>query len=362
MRYVDRLHRASFTRRRRDARRRSRAFTLVELLVVIAIVGLLIALLLPAVQQAREAARRIDCTSHLKQIALAALSYESANQVLPPSGDAALELRNSWLKWFNQKAGPMHSWAVFILPFIEQQNLYSRFDMKASVMAQPGDPQAEFVPAYLCPSDEALGRYFRDEQLTADRRLAKGNYAAYVSPFHVDLQMRFPGAFIAGGQNLKAIEDGMSNTIGLAEVRTRANEQDERGTWALAWSAASLLAFDMHDVSDDHGGLRDGTGFHAWSLRGGGQTPNLEQAVNQKVSNRDVLEICPDVAEADLERMPCFNFANSPWRTSAPRSLHGGGVNAAYVDGRVTFLADSIDEVAMAYLVSIADEEIAGEH
>lgn len=337
---------------------RARGFTLVELLVVISIMGVLIALLLPAVQQAREAARRVSCVNNLHQLAVATGNHESAHGKLPPSGDSLVETRGSAkLQVYVQRSGKMHSWAVFLLPYLEQQNLYDQFDLNASVIAQPKNPQAQAIDSLLCPSDEARGRVLADEALTGGRRLAKGNYAAYVSPFHVDLQMRFRGAFIAGGQELRSIEDGMSNTLAFSEVRTRDHEQDERGAWALGWSAASLLAFDMHDVSDEHGGVGDGVGFHAWSRRGGCQTPNLEQRITDDFSNRDVLQICPDVPGADLERMPCFDYANSRWLSSAPRSLHPGGVNATFLDGRVTFILDTVDEVVMAYQVSANDDE-----
>jgi len=332
-------------------------FTLIELLVAIAILGVLIALLLPAVQQAREAARRISCVNNLRQLAVAAGNFESARGKLPPSGDGLVEERISGLQLYLQRAGGMHSWAVYMLPYLEQQNLYSQFNLRATVLTQPKDPQAQTVDALLCPSDEARGRVLADDYLTGGRRLAKGNYAAFVSPFHVDLQMRFRGALIGGGQPLRAIEDGLSNTLAFSEVRTREHPQDERGAWALAWNAASLLAFDMHDVSDEMGGIRDGVGFHAWSRRGGCQTPNLEQQVTNDFSNRDVLQICPDVAGADLERMPCFDHASSPWLSAAPRSLHPGGVNATFLDGRVTFLLDTIDEVVMAYQVSASDDQ-----
>src|SRR3954467_6091271 len=92
--------------------RRWLAFTLVELLVVIAIIGILVALLLPAIQSAREAARRTKCTNNLKNIALACLNYESTKKTLPPASNTALKESQSGL-----------SWAVLILPFIEESTV-----------------------------------------------------------------------------------------------------------------------------------------------------------------------------------------------------------------------------------------------
>src|SRR3989304_6136809 len=94
-------------------------FTLVELLVVIAIIGILIALLLPAVQAAREAARRLQCSNNLKQVGLALLNYESSNRVFPFGGLGT------------QGGGFGHSWWVRILPFIEQNAVYEKFDQKS---------------------------------------------------------------------------------------------------------------------------------------------------------------------------------------------------------------------------------------
>jgi len=102
------------------ARRTSSGFTLVELLVVIAIIGILIALLLPAVQAAREAARRVSCTNNLKQIGLGLLNYESTHKKFP-SGSRSHRTTNEWI-WG-------HSWAVAILPYCEQGPLYDQFDM-----------------------------------------------------------------------------------------------------------------------------------------------------------------------------------------------------------------------------------------
>ncbi len=330
----------------------ARAFTLVELLVVISIVSVLISLLLPAVQAAREAARRIHCANNLKQLALATQNYESARGKLPPSGLVDL-VEKATYDSFEQRTGIQLSWAVLLLPYLEQQNLFDQFDLDRTAMQQPNRPQEQSVDLYLCPSDTARGRMFADLEITNGRQFAKGNYAAYVSPFHVDLQQRFPGALIHGGQALRQITDGMSRTIVYSEVRTRDHEQDERGVWALPWTGASLLAYDMHGLRWSSGGV-----FQPWGRRGATQIPNNQRGVHDPEGNRDVLQICPDVASADLEQMPCFRHSDSPWLSSAPRSLHLDGVNAAFLDGHITFLQNDIDELVMAFLVSINDERV----
>ena len=119
-----------------------RGFTLVELLVVIAIIGVLVALLLPAVQAAREAARRSQCQNNAKQLALAIQTYESAHGRIPDNSDP------------NTATSPGHSWITRILPNIEQANLYSQLKFKVT----RHDPQnfkvsQTVIPALLCPSD-----------------------------------------------------------------------------------------------------------------------------------------------------------------------------------------------------------------
>ena len=112
-----------------------RGFTLIELLVVIAIIAILVGLMMPAVQKAREAANRTQCSNNLKQIALAMHLYENTHKRLPPS---RLEQRASW--------------AWLILPFLEQDNLYRRVNLGLDVNKIDFTPFQINVPIYYCPS------------------------------------------------------------------------------------------------------------------------------------------------------------------------------------------------------------------
>jgi len=338
-------------------------FTLIELLVVIAIVGVLISLLLPAVQAAREAARRIQCTNNIRQVALAALNYESTEGVLPPStllDSTELVYNGTPYPAVDHQAGKQFSWAVLLLPFLEQQALFDQFDSSKIVFEQSGDPQANFVSGYLCPSDEAPGRYFSDSSLTHGKRFAKGNYAAYVSPYHIDLQLLYPGAIIATGQPISRIEDGTSQTIAFSEVRTLDAEQDERGAWALPWAGASILSFDMHhECASGSFPCPEERYYRAYpGSLGHTQTPNgLGPTL-------DTLHLCTGSVkvQAQLERMPCLTWSSPVglfgFYSASPRSLHPGGVNVSYVDGRVGFITNDVDEFTMAYRVSINDGQI----
>ena len=135
---------------------RPRGFTLVELLVVIAIIGILIALLLPAVQAAREAARRMQCSNKLRQIGLAMHNYHDTHRVFPPGAIAFVDSCPP-SGYRAQDQGP--PWSVLILPYIERMSLYQDFDFSGTFSARlsdNGSNQAlQFTPmaTFQCPSD-----------------------------------------------------------------------------------------------------------------------------------------------------------------------------------------------------------------
>ncbi len=343
----------------------SRAFTLVELLVVIAIIGILVAFLLPAIQAARESARRVQCANNMRQLALAVLNYESTHSVLPPAGLVRISHDNTYdVDIFNPTGGPRFSWIVLILSQLEEQSLYERFDLTKQVVFQSGEPQAEIPKTLLCPSDEGLGRQFVYRDLGKQIAFAKGNYAAYVCPFHVDLQILYPGALVVGGQRIGQIADGTANTLLLSEVRTLDHPADQRGAWAIPLAGASLLAFDMHPVGwrDEHAGSAQITldVRHRAPYVPSPDSLGKTQPPNNQGPNKDTLEYCDQVSDlAQSQAMPCNVRTRAPgvngYMSAAPRSLHPGGVNAAYLDGHVVFLLDDVDEMVMAHAVSVTD-------
>jgi len=130
-----------------------RAFTLVELLVVIAIIGVLVALLLPAVQAAREASRRSQCESNLKQIGLAAHNHHDTVHFFTPTTIAESPVTSGGKTVSNPDGFPM--WSTILLPFIEQQDLYMLWDMQHQLSKQKPQAYQAQLPVYLCPSRPA---------------------------------------------------------------------------------------------------------------------------------------------------------------------------------------------------------------
>jgi prepilin-type N-terminal cleavage/methylation domain-containing protein len=338
----------------RDMTPRRRAFTLVELLVVIAILGMLAAILLPSVQTAREAGRRVQCQNNLRQLALAITTYESLWGAFPSAGIVDPPSNSGPLGGVRMDSGRMFSWVVLILPQLEQQNLYDRFDLTKNVKEQPLEPQAEFLPVMLCASDAARNRYFRHDTWSGGKRFAKGNYAAYVSPAHTEQSNIFPGALVTHhAQRAGHFRDGLSNTFMLSEVRTRAHEGDPRGAWALPWNGSTTLAFDMHHDFTANGGKY--VPFVPWKSDFIIQQVQLPNSTRS--SNVDVLYTCADSAGAQLEGMPCGEYASLYYMSGAPRSMHPGGVFVAFADGHLGWINDEIDPLAMAYLISINDHQ-----
>jgi prepilin-type N-terminal cleavage/methylation domain-containing protein len=259
-----------------------RGFTLVELLVVIAIIATLIGLLLPAVQSAREAARRTQCGNNLKQLGLAVHSYNAAYQMLP--GYMTDKFGNAGTNW---------SWGAAILQFLEQGNLYDFLDVSkvdAHAAGADGNKLAamqQAIPAFRCPADTgpALNSDWNSMRQGFGRSFVPTAISNYVGSNHSHRNNRTPaanGVFVNVGYNplydthakrisLRRVTDGTSNTIAIGErvhrlrgVLLRAsvvfgvNDSDENqntyGTSAVVGAGAWTLNSDIKGFSSLHGG------------------------------------------------------------------------------------------------------------
>ncbi len=334
--------------------RKQNGFTLVELLVVIAIIGILVALLLPAVQAAREAARRIQCSNNIRNLGLACVTYETQLGSFPPASHWRRPGSNIAQQ---NNANLSETWAVMILPYIEQQNLYDKFDL-TQYLTHPNNRQARAtsISVMLCPTDNNYNRkHYSGKSGSAHSsnhgdNWARGNYAANGAlGFQSDgahcndygsggsgcaaygdskgwNDGRIRGVMGAHGAATEAeIKDGTSNTIMLMEIRAGVVEFDVRGVWALPGAGPSSCWA--------HGYLGDASG------------------PNSGYTNSDDIGGCADVqaavgGEANLRQMGmgCYGGTSShPNRQAAPRSNHVGGIFVCFADGSVHWLTDYVE-------------------
>ena len=221
---------------------RRSAFTLVELLVVIAIIGVLVAVLLPAVQYAREAARLSSCRNNLKQIGLAFQQYEGVHGVYPPSSTTFIE-NGIWSQ--QPQSFHLHSWASLILPHLEQENLHERIDYnRSSLDAANQAAAATVVSVYRCPSFAGSDDTRELRYLALGSKYAIRNYVAIGGTTVENLWKKPDGAIYPQSETRQRdLVDGSSHTFFIAETR----EQD-----AAVWidgSTASVSTLIYDDAS-----------------------------------------------------------------------------------------------------------------
>jgi prepilin-type N-terminal cleavage/methylation domain-containing protein/prepilin-type processing-associated H-X9-DG protein len=338
-------------------RSRPRGFTLVELLVVITIISILIGLLLPAVQSAREAARKIQCSNNIKQLGLALLNYHTSFGIFPPSSvwkvNNKLDLTN--ISGSNNKS-LNENWAIIILPQLEQQNLRSSFDLTQPIpSAANAAARAVQLTMMLCPSDSAYNnKPFNGSASSLTNQMgdnwARGNYGANASMgYMIPGGPGGNGGVGQGGTNANGggwtnrwyrdvmganislriddIRDGASNTILVGELRAGIIPQDTRGIWAMSGGCPSALWA--------HGYASDANG------------PNCNQEDSD--DPRACTEILTAVGGSSTNQGPLIRMGMSCWPgTSADwqqgsRSLHVNGVNVCMADGSVRFISDFVE-------------------
>jgi prepilin-type N-terminal cleavage/methylation domain-containing protein len=339
-------------------RRAKEAFTLVELLVVIAIIGILIALLLPAVQAARESARRTTCTNNQKQLALGCLDYEDSYKQLPYGRKYDI--------WDS------YTWTQLVLPYIEQQAMFEKFwtlpnTPYATVYPGPNGPIGDDVQlrearhailmAHVCPSDPngASG----NELGTLPYGNRRGNYRGcvgagdmYGTPIGgVASNLTFAGVFAVvpnqsidpganprtAGIRINQILDGTSSTLMIAEALTM------RDTTGWGGPIGVMIYGNM-----------------------GGALFSTNLPPNSTVADRPIGP-CPQNAGDTSYRAPCNSLGGNAWWSrsgpgahTAARSFHPGGVLAASTDGSVRFYQNSISQRIWQALGTRANGETIG--
>jgi prepilin-type processing-associated H-X9-DG protein/prepilin-type N-terminal cleavage/methylation domain-containing protein len=222
---------------------RPRAFTLVEVLVVISIIGILVALLLPAVQAAREAARRAQCTNNLKQIGLSLHNYEGMHRSLP-SGYVS-NFRDD-----GSDTGPGWGWAVMLLPLVEQRPLFDSLNFSLPIESPSNlTSRLPTIGAYLCPSDSVKPTWWamvREPSGIPTQRICEVAPANYVGVYGTsDPGIDGDGLFFRDSRvGLRDITDGTSQTLAVGE---RSHSLGE-ATWVGSVTDAVLFPVDGDGV------------------------------------------------------------------------------------------------------------------
>ncbi|HTN77353.1 MAG TPA: DUF1559 domain-containing protein [Pirellulaceae bacterium] len=333
-------------------------FTLVELLVVIAIIGILVALLLPAVQSAREAARRMQCANNLKQIGLALRTRETAYGVFPPGVMAKQR--------FSYSHDPVttggYEWPYmlhFLLPYLEQTNYYNNIKGDKFDLPNPWDQSNVWVsasnsvdkigiPFLQCPSDSQAGRMKNMPGTFTGTGLAlpASNYLGFFSGLNDGENYTLTGqdgknaGSVAGttkalfGYNNQIsaaeIRDGLSNTMAVAEYLTGLDASDARGLFYTNRAGSQFLYSTLQPNSKAPDNLLS---WHS--------------------------SFCPTDGSRNRPQMnlPCTQGDDNQ-NYASPRSRHTGGVQVVFCDGSVHFMTDNIDLQTWRWLSWIADGQV----
>lgn len=307
------------------------AFTLVELLLTISIISMLIGLTLPAVQAARETARRTSCVSNLRQLGFALNGYESAKRHFPAS----------WLPAKPIYDGRTTGWSsqVQLLPFLEHEELYSQIDLQqqySHVSLPSGERVGSLrIADLLCPSEPG-DQSCDGRQQACDSPV---NYGANLGVWFVYdpvLERGGEGAFFPQSRlKTKSFRDGLSNTVAFAEVKA----------WTPYWRNAALFAPEIpaaDDVCDLGGQFMENTGHTRW-VDGRAQSTGVTATFTPNTK----VKCTVNEIEYDIDwNNQCEGLSRdvSTYSAISARSYHPGGVNIVRLDASAEFMSDAIDK------------------
>jgi prepilin-type N-terminal cleavage/methylation domain-containing protein/prepilin-type processing-associated H-X9-DG protein len=322
------------------SRRRRTGFTLIELLVVVFIIAALIALLLPAVQSAREAARRIRCTSNLKQLGLALQQYETSSGTLPPP--LFLVVGND-----NYPASVGWSALARLLPMVEQTSIFNaiNFDLGFNAPANL-TVTGTAVSIFVCPSESNSTKIDASSIYPGVTLAGTTNYAVSEGDLYVwgGFGMKPNRSAFAPNlcRKMSEFTDGLSNTLFMGEVRSRQYQVTDCGSLLNARYPLEVPGTDV--PSDTRTGV---VTLSTCALWGNGHSLWADGSVDQSgfTTGRT-----PNFAEAarvsrgyDADTLSAREYNGGPtFATVTARSYHDGGVNGLLGDGSVKFFSNSI--------------------
>ena len=340
-------------------------FTLVELLVVIAIIGILVALLLPAIQAAREAARRSQCLNNLKQLAVAHLNYESSHGGLVHMAKfwSNAEYMSGysgghWGGWYDD-----HGWYIALMPYIEEANLQDRGNPDIPLSNPVNEfVRKAFIPIFSCPTDIGLQR---NEWGIASWARVRTNYLVNAgntvygqhsvggcpkAPFPTCREF-YGGPFIPRKANkLAKVSDGTSNTLMMSEALVLPETSGWGGPYSDAQTALGgqvFTGFNTPNSSEPDALTRQGEWWA--NVRNGWIEQKLPvTAGGQPAQPVAVSSLIPATAD------PRIDSNGHKQQHIAARSKHPGGVNASRCDGSIGFITDDVSPLVWDELCSAA--------
>jgi prepilin-type N-terminal cleavage/methylation domain-containing protein len=346
-----------------DRRRANSAFTLVELLVVIAIIGVLVALLLPAVQAAREAARRMQCANNCKQIALALLNYEDSKGSLP--GGSSYD-------WWGPPGSTKNDytrWTTSAMPFMELQNVAVQFDHKVRFGTGRNAQLAETitVPVFICPSDPQASSPILDNRITTSGDNPPRSqglwYKTSMGPTIPDRCLFVPptltpleqAQYCMGTDYGSTLKDANGAIVTRFPSRCFTQKICPDMDHCTGVMCRSLIGIELRQISDGASNtILLGETLPAQSKY------NCLFCENFNIGSTSIRlnNMVSDILESG-ENDPNVNHAES----GGFKSLHPGGVHLTLVDGSVHFVSEAVsEEIVRAYGSKAAAESTASLH